>query len=70
MEKKAVGKQMGGFMQTRAGTRPYRVETLLGKELSKKPSEVLHDPVHDAERKYEQSLAADEGGEEFVPKEG
>ena len=71
MEKDAVGRQMGGFMQTRARTRPYRVDTLLSKDLhSKLPSDVLEDPVHDAERKYEQSMAADEGGGEFVQKEG
>jgi len=64
MEKDAVGKQMGGFMQTRAGARPYRVDTLLGKDLhSKTPSEVLHDPVHDAEEKYGAWLAGGEGDE-------
>lgn len=65
MEKGAVGKQIGGFMQTRSKTRPYRVDTLLQKDFNTTPSEAFHNPIHDAERKYEQSLAVDEGGEEF-----
>lgn len=34
MKKIAVGRQTGGFMQTRRGTRPLRIETLLNKETS------------------------------------
>jgi len=34
MKKIAVGRQTGGFMQTRRGTRPLRVDTLLNKEVS------------------------------------
>lgn len=64
MEKRAVGKQMGGFMQTRAGIRPHRVDTLLEKDLhSRRPSDVLADPTHDAESKYGAALAVDEGDE-------
>lgn len=34
MRKVAVGRQTGGFMQTRRGTRPLRVDTLLNRESS------------------------------------
>lgn len=34
MKKVAVGKQTGGFMQTRRGTRPLRVDTLLNRDSS------------------------------------
>lgn len=34
MKKIAVGRQTGGFMQTRRGTRPLRVDTLLNRETS------------------------------------
>ena len=51
-------------MQSRVGARPYRVETLLNKDLSsRRPSEALVDPVHDVEHKYEAALASEEGAE-------
>jgi hypothetical protein len=59
-EKLAVSKQVGGFLQHRQRTRPYRVDTLLAREGDRSPSTTFQ-----PEKKYEQALAADEG-EEFV----
>jgi 8-oxo-dGTP pyrophosphatase MutT (NUDIX family) len=59
MEKKAVGKQTGGFIQQRKGTRPYRVETLLGRGNDKRPSDLVetYEPQQPSpERQFEGSL--------------
>ena len=59
MEKKAVGKQTGGFLQQRRGTRPYRVETLLGRGNDKRPSDLVerYEPQQPTpEQQFEGSL--------------
>lgn len=48
MEKQAVGKQTGGFMQTRKGRRPIRADNLIAKG-GKKPSEAWNEmPAEDS----------------------
>lgn len=59
MDKLAVGKQTGGFMQTRSGTRPYRIETLLSKDDSKRPSDFMDSSKPTPEQQFSESLAGD-----------
>jgi cell wall-associated NlpC family hydrolase len=64
MQKSGVGKQISGFMQTRSKTRPYRVETLLGRDGPKDPSHTF-EPHHfkEPEQTFESNLAETAGGE-------
>jgi len=64
-EKTAVGKQTGGFQQTRKGIRPYRVDTLTKKQIDQRPSEQFEaDSPSKPQEEFESSLAAT-AGEEF-----
>jgi hypothetical protein len=69
MEKQAVGVRTGGFMQTRRGTRPLHVETLLRKK-SPESAANYFEPVAPTEptKNFEQSLAAT-AGDEFQPEQ-
>ena len=69
MEKTAVGKQTGGFMKTRSGTRPLRVDTLLDRPSSSPDSHQelwVETPTEesDAPDAFAEALAHTEG-EEF-----
>lgn len=68
MKKKAVGKQIGGFMQTRIKTRPLHVDTLLTRKDERKPGDVFRAGVEQEEKdtalkNFESNLAALEGPE-------
>lgn len=67
MKKQAVSTRTGGFMQTRKGTRPLHVETLLRRKTPESASNVF-EPMPAPERSFEQSLATT-AGEEFQPEQ-
>lgn len=69
MEKAAVGARTGGFMQQRKGTRPYRASTLMGKEDTRKPSDVFEPTEPTDVDKAFQSDVASLASEEFAQKE-
>lgn len=75
MEKDAVGKQTGGFMQSRKKTRPYRVDTLLQRKDGRKPTDLISDEPNESNEPgkaagdFEASLAG-LAGDEFKKESG
>lgn len=69
MKKQAVSSRTGGFMQTRRGTRPLHVETLLRRPGPTSAANVF-EPTTPTEpvRSFEQSIAAT-AGDEFQPEQ-
>lgn len=59
MQKMAASKGMAGYMQSRRGTRPYRVSTLLQRE---QPEQATHNPEMDQPDPPENAAESGEGG--------